>query len=125
VPPQTEAKRVEAGIFGMKPSTPGVSLEVDGRINRPALERTPRNQQLWETARSLGARLGLDLEEGAAGGGSDGSFTSQLTATLDGLGAVGDGAHAPNEHLQLEGTIRRAALLALLIAEPPAETRVA
>jgi len=119
VPTQEAAKWVQAEIFGLQPQTSGVRLEVSGRINRPALEPTARNQRLWETAYRLGTRLGLDLEEGAAGGGSDGSFTSQLTATLDGLGAVGDGAHAPSEHIRLESTIRRAALLALLIAEPP------
>ncbi len=118
-PTQAEAERVQAEILGLKPITAGVSLEVCGRINRPALEHTPRTQRLWDSARVLGARLGLQLEQGAAGGGSDGSFTSQTAATLDGLGAVGEGAHAPNEHIRLESTIRRAALLALLMAEPP------
>ena len=63
--------------------------------------------------------MGLQLEEVLAGGGSDGNFTSQFTATLDGLGAVGDGAHARHEHLRLARTLERTALLALLLMAPP------
>jgi len=86
------------------------------------MERTPANRQLWRLACSLGDELGLQLEEGLAGGGSDGNFTSLYTATLDGMGAVGDGAHARHEHLQLTPTIERAALLTLLLMAPPLET---
>ena len=67
---------------------------------------------------SLGKNLGMDLQEGMAGGGSDGNFTSLYTATLDGMGAVGDGAHARHEHLRVEATLERAALLALLLLAP-------
>jgi len=67
----------------------------------------------------LGKRLGLDLEEGRAGGASDGNITSQYTATLDGLGAVGDGAHADHEHILIDETLERCALLALLLMAPP------
>jgi glutamate carboxypeptidase len=67
----------------------------------------------------LGADLGLQLEEALAGGGSDGNFTSQFTATLDGLGAVGDGAHARHEHLRMGQTLERTALLVLLLLAPP------
>ena len=62
--------------------------------------------------------LGLSLEQGMAGGGSDGNFTSLYTATLDGLGAVGDGAHARHEFLFIEKMIERSALLALLLLSP-------
>ncbi len=62
---------------------------------------------------------GFHPEEALAGGGSDGNFTSQFTATLDGLGAVGDGAHARHEHLKLGATLERTALLALLVLAPP------
>ena len=93
-------------------------LRIEGGFGRPPLEATPRNQRLWERARELGTVLGLDLEQAAVGGGSDGNTTSLYTATLDGLGPVGGGAHAPDEHLRLEPTLQRAALLALLLADP-------
>jgi len=68
----------------------------------------------------LGAELGLELEQGLAGGGSDGNTTSLYTATLDGMGPVGDGAHARHEHLLIGKTLERAALLSmLLIADKP------
>ena len=79
------------------------------------MERTPANRRLWHLACQLGTDLGLELEEGMAGGGSDGNTSSLYTATLDGLGAVGDGAHAHHEHLVLGNTLERAALLALLL----------
>ena len=68
VPDREEADRVETEILGLKPITPGVSLKVEGSIGRPPLERTPRNQVLWKKARELGNDLGLELEEGMAGG---------------------------------------------------------
>jgi glutamate carboxypeptidase len=74
---------------------------------------------LWERARGLGAKIGVELEEGMAGGGSDGSTTSLFTATLDGLGAVGDGAHARHEFVYTDKMVERSALLALLLMEPP------
>lgn len=85
-PTKDNARRVEEAILGLKPVTPGVTLRVEGGIGRPPMERTPRNQRLWEAARRLAKELGLDLEEGMAGGGSDGNTTSLFTATLDGLG---------------------------------------
>lgn len=116
-PTQESAQRLSRVICGLQASTPGVRLEVSGGFGRPPLEPTPRNQALWERARQLGAELGLELEQGLAGGGSDGSTTSQLIATLDGLGAVGDGAHASHEHIRIDESLRRAALLALLLLE--------
>jgi glutamate carboxypeptidase len=82
------------------------------------MELTPRNNALWHLARDLGQKLGIDLKQGRAGGGSDGSTTSQYTATLDGLGPVGDGAHAEHEFLYLDKTLERTALLALLLLSP-------
>jgi glutamate carboxypeptidase len=114
-----DAEKIEAAIRGLQPTTPGVQLEIDGRIGRPPLEATPRNEALWEMARNIGAEMGLELRAGIAGGGSDGSTTSLYTATLDGLGAVGDGAHARHEFLLLDKTIERTALLAMLILAPP------
>ena len=92
---------------------------IDGRIGRPSMEETPRNNALWERAQALGRDLGLELRHGRAGGGSDGNTTSQYTATLDGLGPVGDGAHADHEYLYIDKTLERAALLALLLLSPP------
>ena len=86
------------------------------------MERTPANRQLWQMACRFGGELGLQLEEGLAGGGSDGNFTSLYTATLDGMGAVGDGAHARHEHLLLGRTIEHAALLALMLTAPPLQS---
>jgi glutamate carboxypeptidase len=117
---QADASEVQQAILAIRPTTPGVSLEIDGRIGRPPLEATPANRALWRQARALARDLGLELEEGLAGGGSDGSTASQYTATLDGLGPVGDGAHAHHEHLLIDATIERTALLALLILAPAA-----
>lgn len=116
---QTDADRIEEAIHELKPAIDGTSLLVEGGFGRPAMERTPANRRLWSMACRLGAELGLQLEEGMAGGGSDGNFTSLHTATLDGLGAVGDGAHARHEHLRLGRTIERTALLVLLLMAPP------
>jgi glutamate carboxypeptidase len=87
------------------------------------MERTPRNRRLWEKACGLGKELGLDLDDGMAGGGSDGNTTSLFTATLDGLGAVGDGAHAHHEFVYVDRMVERCALLALLLMEPPLAER--
>jgi glutamate carboxypeptidase len=116
---QADAERIDAAIKALKPSAPGIELLIEGAIGRPALESTPRNRSLWRLALSLSQQLGITLTEGLAGGGSDGNTTSLYTATLDGLGPVGDGAHAPHEHLDLDRSIERAALLALLLLAPP------
>jgi glutamate carboxypeptidase len=119
VPKAEDARRVEESILGLTPVMPGVKVSVEGGMGRPPMERTPRNQRLWKRARTLGEALGLDLEESTAGGASDGNTTSLLTATLDGLGAVGDGAHAPHEFVYVDRMVERCALLALLVMEPP------
>ena len=78
----------------------------------------PQQEALGDGTRA-GKELGLDLREGMAGGGSDGSTTSLFTATLDGLGAVGDGAHSTHEFVYTDRMVERCALLALLLMEPP------
>jgi glutamate carboxypeptidase len=113
-----EAARVDAAIRALEPATAGTSIHVEGGVGRPPLEPTPRNQVLFETARSLGTKVDLRLDGGLAGGGSDGSTASQYTATLDGLGPVGDGAHAAHEYIEIGPTLDRAALLALLLLAP-------
>ena len=85
------------------------------------MEHTPRNQKLWERAKQVGEELGIELHQVRAGGGSDGNTTSQFTATIDGLGPVGDGAHAIHEHLLIDKTLERAALLTMLLTAPAME----
>ncbi len=113
-----DAERVERAILGLDPTIPGILLEVTGGVRIPPLERTPRNRRLWAQARDAGYDLGFELDEGTAGGGSDGNTTSLFTATLDGLGCVGDGAHAAHEHIEIDPSIERCALLAWLLLLP-------
>ena len=115
---EADARGIESAIRNLVAATPGTRLEITGGFGRPPLERTPRNRQLWRLARSFAGQLDIELEEGLAGGGSDGSTTSLHTATLDGLGPVGAGAHAPDECLFVGPTLQRTALLALLLAAP-------
>ena len=117
-----DAERIDGALRALEPTVPGTRIAVEGGIGRAPLERTPRNVRLWERAAAIGGELGLDLEEGAAGGGSDGNFTSQHTATLDGLGAVGDGAHAVHEFVYVDRALERTALLAGLLSDPPIDT---
>lgn len=119
VPTLADGAQIERVIHGLQPATPNVRLHIEGGIGRPSMEATPRNRLLWEIAKESGAELGLDLTEVRAGGGSDGNTTSQYTATLDGLGPVGDGAHAAHEHLLIGRTLERAALLTMLLIAPP------
>ena len=116
-----EGIAVTEAITGLRPIVPGVELRVHGGMEVAPLERTERNAQLWDAARSAGRDLGLELTDVLVGGGSDGNTTSLYTATLDGLGCVGDGAHADHEHIVVDATLQRIALLAeLLMAPPPA-----
>lgn len=118
---QSDAEHIEKEIHSLTPSIPGTELEILGRIGRPALEPTPRNRQLWHLAEELSGELSINLREGLAGGGSDGNTTSKFAATLDGLGPVGDGAHAAHEFIYVEETLQRTALLTLLLLSPPFE----
>lgn len=113
-----DAERVEAAFLALRPETPGVTLRVEVGHAIPPMERTPRNRRLWEQARAAAEALGLPLGETMVGGASDGSVISAYTATLDGLGAVGDGAHAVHEHVVVDATVDRCALLAMLLAAP-------
>ena len=116
---QEDVPEIEQAILQLQPTTPNTQLIVEGRIGRPPMEKTAGNQQLWQQAQQAAAELGMDLEEGTAGGGSDGNTTSLYTPTLDGLGAVGDGAHAPGEFVYLDSLVERSALLSRLLIEPP------
>jgi len=113
-----DAAEVEAAIRGLRPVNPETAIQVEGGIEQPPMEPLPRNQALWRLARDLGRRLGLELDQAAVGGASDGNTTSQYTATLDGLGAVGDGAHAAHEQALIPQMVERCALLVLLLLAP-------
>jgi glutamate carboxypeptidase len=119
VPTQKDAERISRKIHELKPEDPKVKVWIEGSIGRPPMEATPENRLLWEKARGTGALLGIELEESMAGGGSDGNTTSLYTATLDGLGATGDGAHAPHEFIYIDKMMERTALLALLLMMEP------
>lgn len=117
VPTMADAERIGMAIRSLAPKHPGVTLEIDGAVERPPLERTEGVARLYDQARSVAASLGRDLGEGGTGGGSDGNFTAALgIPTLDGLGPEGDGAHAQHEHVVLADLPWRAAFLASLVA---------
>ncbi len=108
-----EAERVERALRGYVPQDERVKVTVEGGLNRPPLEPTPKNLTLFEEARQFAP----DLEGAVVGGASDGNFTSALgIPTLDGLGSVGEGPHARHEHIRLRETLARVALLAALLS---------
>jgi len=114
---KNEAAMVSSIIERQKPRNPGTRLHVTGGFDRPPLERSAAVVRLYDQARQIARELGYDLAEGSTGGGSDGNFTAALgVPTLDGLGAVGDGAHALHEHVELDALPDRAALVGGLIA---------
>ncbi|BFP41723.1 M20 family metallopeptidase [Flavobacteriaceae bacterium GF1] len=112
---QRSGQSITKSIYSLKPTLADVELIVEGGMGRPPMERTKENQMLWKLAKSKGALLGLNLEQATAGGASDGNTTSLYTATLDGLGTTGDGAHAEHEFVFLNELPTRTALLTLLI----------
>ena len=111
-----DAARLERQFRGLKPVDRRCSIEVTGGLNRPPMERTRGVVSLFRTASALAAmHLGMRLEESFAGGGSDGNFTAGLgIPTLDGIGGVGEGAHASNESILIDRISDRTSLLALL-----------
>jgi glutamate carboxypeptidase len=113
-----DREEIEGRIRALRPLVAGTSLAIEGRFAHPPLERTPRNRALYELAVQAAGELGFALDEAAVGGGSDGNTTSLFAATLDGLGAVGDGAHAAHEFVEVDRLPERAALLALLLLAP-------
>jgi len=108
---------LERQFGSLKPFDKRCGIEVAGGLNRPPMERSAGVRRLFHTARALGTELGLTLEESSSGGGSDGNFTAALgIPTLDGVGAVGEGAHAPHESVLINRIADRTALLAKLVA---------
>ena len=111
-----DMRRIEKQLHALRPILPGAKIEIRGGFNRPPMERK-MSAELFERAKALGRQMGLSLRECSAGGGSDGNFTAALgVPTLDGLGAVGDGAHSEREHIVISSLAPRAALLAAFIA---------
>lgn len=116
VPTMDDAARVERAVRRLTPSRPGTSVELSGGFGRPPLERSPQVVRLYEVARGIARTLGVDLSEGGTGGGSDGNFTAALgVPTLDGLGPIGDGAHALHEHVLVGDLAWRASFVAALL----------
>jgi glutamate carboxypeptidase len=113
-----QGEELTAKLASLVSEVPGTLLEVTGGFDRPPLLPNPRNRALFERAQLVGRALDLAIEEGTAGGASDGNTTSLFTATLDGLGAVGGGAHADHEHVEVDRLPERAALLSLLLLSP-------
>ncbi|KRF42182.1 M20 family metallopeptidase [Paenibacillus sp. Soil787] len=112
----SEGERISKIIYGLKPHSEGITLHVSGGVNRPPMERSVGNEKLFRLAAACSSELGFSLTEEAAGGGSDGNFTTALgIPTLDGLGAVGEGIHAENEHVEIDQLPVRAALMAGLL----------
>lgn len=110
-------EKVARAIQALRPVTPGTGIEIEGAIGRPPLPASA-SDRLMGMARAAALDLGLAVEGGEAGGASDGNLTAALAPTLDGLGAVGGGAHAEHEHVVVDRMPERAALLALLLAAP-------
>ena len=116
VPRERDRVYLERKFGSLKAFDKRCSIEVTGGLNRPPMERSAGVRKLYGTAGKLAAELGVTLQESATGGGSDGNFTAALgVPTLDGLGAVGEGAHAPNESILINRIADRTALLAKLI----------
>jgi len=114
---KADGARIDRKFVTLKPRDKRCSLTITSGINRPPMERTRGTVKLYRQAWSLAAELGFKLDEAATGGASDGNFTSALgIPTLDGMGAVGEGAHARNESIVLEHLAPRIALLAGLLA---------
>jgi glutamate carboxypeptidase len=112
-----DRRYLEKAFDSLKPFDKRCTIEITGGLNRPPMERSARVRKLFRTASRLAAELGVTLEESSTGGGSDGNFTAALgVPTLDGLGGVGEGAHAVNESILVNRIADRTALLAKLVA---------
>jgi glutamate carboxypeptidase len=112
-----DGRDIDQKMKSLRPRDSRCKVEVTGQINRPPMERTEKGVALYRKAAQVAQSLGFKVDEQSTGGGSDGNFTAALgVPTLDGLGAVGEGAHATNESILLDQIAPRMALLAGLIA---------
>ena len=115
---KSDGEEIDEKIKSFKSELKETEIIIEGGLRRPPVVKNERNQKLWKLAQKCAQELDLKVEEGLSGGGSDGSITGQFTATLDGMGAVGEGAHSPSEKILVDETLNRAALLtAMLISE--------
>lgn len=112
-----EGERMVAAIEGLQPVLPGARLTVEGGLSRPPMEESPVTLEPFRRAQEIGADLGLMLTADGSGGASDSNFTAALgVPTLDGLGAVGNGAHSPDEYVLISSLSERAALMSALLS---------
>jgi glutamate carboxypeptidase len=117
VPRMRDAETLARKFHALKPVDKRCKIEIEGGMNRPPMERSIAIVQLFRTAQRLARDLGIGIEESMTGGGSDGNFTAALgIPTLDGLGGVGEGAHALNESILIDRIADRSALMAKLLA---------
>lgn len=115
---KSDGEAIDNKIKKLEPELKGAEILIEGGLRRLPITKTERNKKLWKLARHSADKLGLSIQEGLSGGGSDGSITSQITATIDGMGPVGEGAHSPTEKILVEETLERVALLtAMLMAD--------
>jgi glutamate carboxypeptidase len=120
---EAEGRQIVATIEGLRPVLPGARLVIEGGMIRPPMEKSPVTMEPFHRAQEIGAGLGLTLTAGGTGGASDANFTAALgIPTLDGLGAIGDGAHSLDEHVLISSLSERTALIAALLSlwEPTA-----
>jgi glutamate carboxypeptidase len=111
VPTMSDSDELTAKILNLKSRTEGVTVKVVGELNRPPYEKSNAGAALYEHAKTIAAEIGFDLVDTATGGGSDGNFTAPHTATLDGLGVDGQGAHTHYEQMYISSIEPRARLL--------------
>ncbi len=111
VPTMTDAEDLTARILGLKSRTEGVSIRIVGELNRPPYEKSNAGAALYEHAKAIAAEIGFELIDTSTGGGSDGNFTAPHTATLDGLGVDGEGAHTHYEQMYVSSIEPRTRLL--------------
>ena len=117
VPRLRDAAALDRRFHKLRPVDGRCTLDVSGGLNRPPMERSRGTVELYRLAKHAAREIGIDLPESATGGGSDGNFTAALgVPTLDGLGAVGEGAHAPHESILIDRIADRVAILAALLA---------
>ncbi|MGH9722109.1 MAG: M20/M25/M40 family metallo-hydrolase, partial [Bryobacteraceae bacterium] len=117
VPRLKDVPALDRKFRALRPIDKRCKLEIEGGVNRPPMERSEGIVKLSGTAQRLARDLGVKLEESSTGGGSDGNFTAAIgVPTLDGLGGVGEGAHALNESILIDRIADRTALLAKLVA---------
>ena len=115
---EAEAKNVVKSVMSIKPNNPSIKLEISGGLNRPPMQKTYETARLLEVAKTIGAEFGTSIEDCTVGGGSDGNFCAAVgIPVLDGLGAVGNGAHAETEFVDLNQMPLRAAIFERLLEE--------